>query len=131
VFTGLALRWDVKSRRIGNLINLTDAHREIWSQLYCTPKLARVLDPNANLEETPISETERLFVTLLILHLSSVYHALEEGLSVRPDRLRQDIMELFSMPIPRAVWEEIKPFQDCEFVWFVEWCVGSVTRESD
>jgi hypothetical protein len=125
MFSGLALRLDAKSRRIGNLITLTASHRDIWSQLYRMPKLARVLEPNVNLKDAPITESERLFMTLLILHLSSIYHALDDSLSVKPDALRQDIKELFSLPIPRAVWEEMRRFQDRRFVKFIAVCLGS------
>ena len=120
IFSGLGFRLDVKSRRISNLIALTAGHRDIWSEFYRRPELARVLNPNVNLQEAPITETERLFVTLIIVHLSCTYHALENALSVKPDALRQDIKGLFSLPIPRAVWENMKSLQDREFVKFVE-----------
>lgn len=125
IFTGLALRLDVKSRRIGNLIDLTQGHREIWSQLYRRPDLARVLDPKADLTDSEVTESERIFVTLVVTHLNSIYHALTDRLTVQPDELRQDVRSLFSLPIPNAVWEQIKSLQDREFVRFVEACLSS------
>jgi len=110
---------------IGDLIDLTQGHREIWSQLYRRPDLARVLDPKADLTDSEVTESERLFVTLIVTHLNSVYHALAERLTVRPDELQKDIRSLFSLPVPNAVWVQIKSLQDREFVRFVEACISS------
>jgi hypothetical protein len=125
LFTGLALRLDAKSRRISNLIDLTDAHREIWSQLLRRPDLNRVLDASPELKGAAVSIPERIFVVLLITHLNCVYHSLEAKLSVKPEELRRDIRRLFARPIPRAVWAQVKSVQDGEFVQFVEACLGS------
>jgi len=34
--------------------------------------------------------------------------------------LKKDVREFFSLPIPRAVWNEMKSYQDSDFVRFVE-----------
>jgi hypothetical protein len=34
--------------------------------------------------------------------------------------LREDVASFFSLPIPGAVWEEMKIYQDSDFVRFVE-----------
>lgn len=122
-FTGLALRLDVESRRVSNLIDLTGAHREIWSQYYRRPALVRVLDPTADVAEKGITEEERTFVTLIIVHLSSVFHAIDRSLSVRPEGLERDVQALLSLPIPRAVWNQLKSIQNRKFVRFVESCL--------
>jgi hypothetical protein len=123
VFTGVTLRLDVKSRRVSNLIELTEGHRDIWSQFYRRPELARVLNPHVDLSSAPVTEEERIFVSFLILHLSSTYHALHHGLTMDPEGLRQDIRRFFSLPIPHAVWEKVHALQDRAFVKFVEACL--------
>jgi hypothetical protein len=50
----------------------------------------------------------------------SVYHAIRDGTLIKPEGLRKDIQSFFALPIPRAVWERVKPLQDREFVKFVE-----------
>lgn len=119
-----------RGRRIANLIDLTAGHRDIWAQFDRRPQLARVLNPKADVTRKAVTDSERIFVTLIILHLSSVYHTLENALSVTPEGLRQDVKSLFSLPIPNAVWEKMKTLQDQEFVRFVDECVshGAVTR---
>jgi hypothetical protein len=36
--------------------------------------------------------------------------------------LRQDVRSFFSLPLPKAVWEKTKIFQNQDFVKFVEMC---------
>ena len=119
-FTGVALLIDAKVRRVGNLFAVTKQHREIWTALYSRPDLKRVVDEAANLTTQPITDEEELFVNLLILHLASNDHAAKAGMFMLPGELQADITAFFSRPIPRAVWERTKKFQDHDFVSFVE-----------
>jgi hypothetical protein len=73
LFTAYAIRKDEKGRKIGNLIAMNQQHHEIWRELYDRPDLARVLKKDADLNSTPISDAEKLFVNSLILQLSTVY----------------------------------------------------------
>lgn len=46
LFTGVSLRIDTKVRRVSTLITITQQHRDIWTQLYRRPEMARHLpDP--------------------------------------------------------------------------------------
>jgi len=120
VFTGWSMRRDERARKIGNLIDIKQQYREIWEQLYDWPELFRVLKPDANLNEQPISDTERLFVKLLILHLDTVHRAIEDGLFVELKGIQDDIRDFITLPIPKAVWEKMKRFQNSDFVAFID-----------
>jgi hypothetical protein len=122
LFTGLALRADANARRISNLLTITEGHRNLWLHFSRRPELARVIDKDADLQKEPVTEAEHTFVTLLILHLSSAFHAHDDSLRVNPDGLRKDIESFFSLPIPNAVWTDAVKFQDHDFVRFVEEC---------
>ena len=122
LFSAAALRLDANARRVGNLMSITKNHREIWTELYDRPELARVLEPKADLNEAPISRDEDLFIRMLILHLNSVYHAQKDGLLLNLEGLPKDIQRFFSLPLPQAVWDRIKPLQDADFVRYVESC---------
>jgi hypothetical protein len=119
-FTAISLRVDTKVRRVGNLFAVTKQHREIWTALYSRPDLKRVMDASANLRAQRITDEEELFVNLLILHLATSYRAGKAGMFILPAELQSDISAFFSLPIPRAVWERMRIFQDKEFVSFVE-----------
>jgi hypothetical protein len=120
LFTAASFRANGKARRVANLIAITHHHREIWTQLYKQPELSRVVKPTVDLRREPVTEGEELFVDLLILHLSSSYHAMREGVFVKPQGLRKDIRWFFALPIPRAVWRKSRVLQDEDFVKFIE-----------
>src|ERR1039457_1999047 len=120
LFTGIAVLLDARARRIGNLIQLTQQHRDLWERLYIQPDLARILDPAADPARSPVTAQEETFVIFLILHLSNTYYAMRAGFFQKLRGLRKDIERFFSLPIPRAVWEKVKDLQEEAFVQFVE-----------
>ena len=122
LFSAVALHLDANARRVSNVLSITQNHREIWTELYRRPELARVLEPKVDLETAPISHNEELFIRMLILHLNSVYHAQKYGLLLNLEGLPKDIQWFLSLPMPQIIWERIKPFQDADFVWYVESC---------
>lgn len=123
LFTAFTLRADAKARRIENLISITSNHRDIWKNLYTSPELSRVIDPAADLTKRSITQAEQVFVKLVILHLSSVYHASEVGVLQPPEGMQLDVRRFLSRPIPNAIWQRIKSLQDRDFVNFVETCL--------
>lgn len=123
LFTGLTLRKDDRAREIANLLAVNKQYRSIWKELYDQPKLFRVLQREVNLKEHPVTDEERLFVKQLIVHLDTVRRAMKAGLFVKLEGLQADVREFFSSPIPKAVWESMKPLQDEAYVAFVEDCL--------
>ena len=124
LFTAFSIREETKTRRISNLLNLTSNHREIWSMLYRVPELDRVLRPNVDLRKEPVTLHKELLVNFVFRQLDATYHAIQDGLLVHPEGMRRDVAWFFSLPIPHTVWEKFKPWQDAEFVAFVEGCRG-------
>jgi hypothetical protein len=130
LFTAISFRGDKRERELSNLISLTEAHRDIWSRFHDEPKLARVLNPEADAISAPATEKEEIFVTSLVLHLYCVHRAIKLGMYPNLEGLRRDIRELYSLPIPNQVWERIKPLQDRDFVAFVEHSLQSDDQRS-
>jgi len=121
-FTAISLRSANQTQRIANLLAITANHREVWRVYLNHQELARVRDASANTAAQPMTQAERVFVTMVIQHLNSVYCALNDQLVVKVEGLRRDIEQFFSLPIPREVWEKIKLLQNDDFVAFVESC---------
>jgi hypothetical protein len=121
-FTAFTLRSDTKTRRIANLLTITANHREIWKAFLAGNGLARVRDGSADIIKQPVTDAERVFVTFVILHMSSVFYAMNDQLVIKLEGLRRDIAQFLSLPIPREVWEKIKVLQNDDFVAFVESC---------
>ena len=130
LFTAVSLRSETKVRQIGNLLSLTQNHREIWSLPILKPGLNRVLDPLSDVEAHPVTVEEKIFVNLVIQQLSSAFQALNRGLDVKIEKINEDVREFFSLPIPRAIWEKSRVFQNDDFVEFVEQCMKEPTEAS-
>ena len=122
VFTGVSVRAEAKSRRVTNLLIITQNHREIWSELYARPELSRVLDEHVDLERQSITQDEKLFVRFLVLHLSGAHRAIQQDMFMSPEGLACDVRTFFALPIPRELWKKLRPTQDVDFVRFVEAC---------
>jgi hypothetical protein len=123
IFTVHALRRDAEARRISNLLSIGQQHHTIWKQLQDRSELARITDKKAVLATKPLSQEERRFVTELIVHLDGVHRAMKARMMVNIEGLRKDIRDFFALPVPKAVWEILKPYQDTDFVAFVEDCL--------
>src|ERR1700733_10598088 len=119
-FTGVALRHETKALQMQNLLAITTQHREIWSLVYSHSGLWRVLEPVVNLASKPVTAEERLFVNLLILHLTNSFAANKVGLFKNPEYIKSDVQEFFTLPIPAEVWAKAKTLQDSDFVKFVD-----------
>lgn len=124
LFTGHSVRSETKTRRISNLLTLTKNHREIWTEFYQHPQVARVLDAAADPVRTPVTKDEEVFVNLVIQHLHAVHQSIRNGLVMKPEGVRRDVWSFFSLPIPKAVWEQTKLLQDASFVAFVDSCLN-------
>ena len=119
-FTAISLYSETKTRRIANLLTVTANYREIWKEFFCTPALARVIDPTADISNMPVTPAEELFVGLIISHINSVFYASNDKLVVKWEGLRRDVGLFFSLPVPKAVWQKTKPLQNQDFAAFIE-----------
>lgn len=119
-FTGFAIRANTKALQVQNLFTLTEQHRNIWSFLYSYPQLARILERNLDLAKHPITTEEEIFVRSLVLHLASSHKAAGVGLFESPENVTADIRGFFLLPVPNAIWKQIRQMQDREFVAYVE-----------
>ena len=125
VFTALSLRDTRKAQKISNLFTLTHYHRELYRQFFDRPELRRIFRPDADLSQHPVTEDERLFLTLLILHVNLALEAMHMEAITPIEGLARDLAELFSKPIPMAVWRELRPFQNQEVVEMIDRLTGT------
>ena len=120
LFTGFSLRAEQRSKRLANLITLTQHHREIWEATLHKPELRRVTDPTADLEGQPITPEESQFVVLVVLHLHCWFRAIQNREVRGVEGLSRDVKQFFSLPIPDRLWVENRLFYDQDFIDFVE-----------
>lgn len=119
----VAYRRDDQSRQVENQINLAQSHQELWREQFRDPQLKRILEPEADLDLNPMTFVEKQFVKLLVTHMNSFFYANRYGLTVNVNGAEIDVGQLFSLPIPKRVWEEVKAFQNKDFVEFVDACL--------
>lgn len=119
-FTGRSFLVDTRIRRISNLLNITEHHRSIWQQVIDKPNLLRVLNAEAKLDIKPITLEERIFVNLIILHLTAVMAAIRGRVHEQPAGQDEDLREFFSLPIPNKVWKDSKRFREPDVIAYIE-----------
>lgn len=119
-FTGRSFLLDTKIRKITHLLSITEHHRSIWEQVFERPSLLRILDKNASLRKAPPSLEERIFVNLIILHLTAVMTAIEGNVHKKPSGQDEDLRDFFNLPIPKKVWRDTKRFREPEVVAYLD-----------
>lgn len=119
-FTAFGFRAEAKSRQSENLIRITESHRALWTRYDDSPELHRVLDPAADVTQEPVTPQEARFVQFLILHIHLTYQLSKGGVYRQPERVREDIRGLISLPVPHAVWRKLRGFQNRDFVRFID-----------
>lgn len=119
-FTTASFREDIRSRRLANLIRLTEQHRDIWEESLTNPALSRIRDPKADLYTKPVTAEESQFVMLLMFHLYCWFRAASEGEVSALEGVERDIKSFFGRPIAKRVWEDRKAYFDSSFRGFVD-----------
>lgn len=120
IFTGFALRADLRSRHADILMRLTENHRALWIYFDEHPELSRVFDDEADLEAKPVTPAEARFIQFFINHVILTFRTRKLGLYISPDQLEMDLAEFFSRPVPRSAWEKLSRFQDRDFADYMK-----------
>ena len=120
IFYGLAHRERTRATETRTLLEITRSHREIHHEILSNPALFRVMSPKADLTANPVTDQERLVVVLLVLHLNSVFQASRVGTTIPIEGMGRDVQTFFSLPIPQAVWQSVRHYQNEDFQKFVE-----------
>ena len=123
-FTAVSLRRDAKGRKRTDALALMQQHRELWSEVHRRPELGRILQGTADLIANPITVTEQEFLNLVIIHFNTGWQLAREGKLLKLETLAVDAGGFFSLPLPRAVWEQTKSAREREFVAFVDGCLA-------
>lgn len=119
-----AYKDDAKSRKIQNLIDINESHREIWAEVFSHPHLNRIRLKSADLRKEPITHEERRMVQLIILHIFTAFEARRLGQITPLQGMERDIVGFFSNSIPHEVWKEAKQYQNRQFVTYIDQIIG-------
>lgn len=123
-YTARAMRLQAKAQIIESRFHQIERQAAIQEALATRPELARIHDPHANLAAEPVSNDELRFVKMMISHLYGSYFAMKNGALNKPDGLELDIKTFFALPIPKAIWRQLRVYQDKDFRHWVERAMG-------
>ena len=119
LFSGMALRSDVRSRKIDNHIKLAEGYRSIWSLVFADSSLDRIRRKDVDLNLFPITPSEDRIARFVLQNVLLAFEARRAGQLGDIGNLEADISAFLSNPIPRQVWGEIERFQPKPFRDFV------------
>jgi hypothetical protein len=120
VFTAAYFREDSKNRHISNLLAIEERYRSLWSEAQQRKDLKRIFSQEVVVTAKTITAEEDVFVRRVILHFETGWRLERIMNRGEIELLSQDASELFSLPLPRAVWEKTKKFRNRQFVRFVD-----------
>lgn len=110
-----------KASKLLNYQEITKSHRELWKlTLNDTDKYSRIFSEKVNLSKKPITYHEHRFIHLLLLHMTTVYNFSKHSHLIEIEKMKVDIGEFLSFPIPYEVWKRTKFYFNRDFITFVE-----------
>jgi hypothetical protein len=119
-FTAISIRRDTRSRRVSDLLTLTEQHRNLWNEVHERDGLRRIYDAEVDFLAHPITDIEEEFLNRVIVHFSTGWLLAREGSLLTLETLAEDVRWFFNLPIPKRVWEATKEGRDRKFIKFVE-----------
>jgi hypothetical protein len=119
LFTAAYFHADAKHRHVSNLIALDERHRAFWSEVKQRPELQRILSKTVDLEARPLTLEEDVSMWQIIQQFESGWEVFSIMNRRKLECLARDAAAIFSLPLPRFVWEKEKQYHQPEFVRFV------------
>ena len=111
---------ETRARKLGYFLTLAQQHRELWGEAHRRPELARIFQTDADLVAIPLSVAEQEFLNLVIVHCQTGWLFSDHAAFLSRKSIFKDAGVFFSLPLPRAVWNQTKNARDPDFVQFIE-----------
>ena len=128
VFTAVTVHRDARHRHVSNMLTLLEQHRDLWTEVHSRPELARVMATEVDLLTRPLTVPEERFLNLVIVHFHTGWQLARDRVIHSLAVMAADVRGYFSLPLPRAVWEQSKAQRDPEFVQFVDEALHSTDQ---
>lgn len=124
VFSGVSLlfvsanyREDAENKLIASQAIIDERFDKLQDVILEKPELSRIIAETADLSAKPVTVQEIMYVKRIIQHYESGWRIeLKRG---ELDTLARDAAYFFSLPVPAAVWRNMKRFRNPGFVQFV------------
>ena len=129
ILSYIATRNDIRSRKVAHLLLINQSYREIWSKTYAYPELLRIRQTNLDLKRKPITEPERRMIKEMIIHIYAIYEAIQKN-QIEKGEMDKDIYDFLQLPIPNAIWEEVKMYHNKQFIDYIDELLSKHRRVS-
>jgi hypothetical protein len=116
----------IRLEKLRSLSDITKANRDLLTfYISNQEKLSRVFsnDLKSGLDIDPVSLEEKFYVNLLILHFNVIFNSIENSISPEIENLEIDIGGFLTLPLPNAVWNKSRIYQNKKFAAFVDSCI--------
>lgn len=119
ILSFIATRNDIRSRKVEHLLHINQSYREIWGKTYTHPELLRIRETDLDLKKKPITDAESRMVREVIIHIYAIYEAIQNN-QLEKGEMEKDIYDFLHLPIPNSIWEEVKMYQNKQFVDYID-----------
>lgn len=106
---------------------LTEAHKTLFMPFVQDLKVANLASDGAGKVVQ-----ERLLASMMINHASRIYSEISDKIipDYDEDVFRDDLLDLFSFPIVRARWPDVKGYHRPAFVLFVDGALANIEQQA-
>lgn len=107
---------------------LAQQHQIIWVEARSRVDLGRILSPEVDLKEEPLTAAENAFLNQVFVHFEGGWKLARKNTTLTLKTYTADVRKFFSFPVVRAAWEYSKTARNPEFVKFVQ---GTIEARHD
>lgn len=119
-FTVAAFRQTAEKADRDEYAHLADQHQVLWKEAREREDLVRICQPQADLEAKPLTIVERLFLNEVFVYFETGWNLARRNTILEMETYTTDVQNFFSLPLPRAAWEQSEGGRNKKFVRFVE-----------
>lgn len=116
----VTIRHALIEREEKNRSTLKEQHNNLWSQVAQRDDLKRILSPEVNLKDAPVTLVEEEYLNLVFVHFEEGWRLAKQGSANNLNTLATDQGNFTALPIPHDVWKRTKITRNQKFVQFVE-----------
>jgi hypothetical protein len=117
-----------KTLQLGNLLTMSEQRAALWQRAQEEPQLRRIWLHDIDVSEPPTLAEREFLITAIILFQNG-WRVAKTFDQEELRTLALDLGDIFSLPLPRAVWEKTKKFRNQRFVRFVERAMDKATHK--
>ena len=118
-FTVAAFRQTAEKADRDEYSTLVEQHHALWAEARERGDLNRILLEDIDLQQVPPTPVEQMFLNDVFVHFESGWKLALKNTVLTMNTFTADVRRFFTLPLPRAVWEQTKAARNPQFVSFI------------